>query len=329
MAQVHALDALAQRIDSASYVPSSRSRRSLAQILKEIRFHAESRYWQYTPCYSDVFEERLLGWVNNTGLTDAEREAMLRLVPEIAFVDRDDMMTLYQTAFRDQVHRWIMDQEKLDFRTSQSNLRRSIGAALKRTWICSLTDSLDIAQFHHINRLSTHSHRPQWRTLRHFGSPQKVRRYIRDRKIARVVLVEDIVGSGQQCCDVLRQTATALIPGVPLLFVPLIISAPGLKRVRALCRRLPHSDVSPTYVLPKIVHVHRLPAAGEPPFVADARRVIQHTAPRFPAKSVFGFRNVGALVVLYTNCPNTSPPFLWSERSDWAPLFPRVSRPGS
>jgi len=40
----------------------------------------------------------------------------------------------------------------------------------------------------------------------------------------------------------------------------------------------------------------------------------------------FGFKGTGALVVMYSNCPNNSLPVLHNESEEWSALFPRIPR---
>ena len=324
--EVTDLNAFAEAIDKGDYDPSARSSQSLGETVKEIRFHAEYRFWQFTPCYGDDFEHRLLAWLNNPSLTVEDKVELLRLLPDVAFIDRDDMMSLYRSAFCDNVRRWVMDQEGLDFRLSESRLRRRLDEAVSKTWICPLTDSLDISQFHHANNLSTHSQRPQWRTLQHFGSVRKIRAYVRSLGIRRLVLVEDVVGSGAQSSTVLRSVVRELVPGLPVLFVPLVTSHTGLRRAAAVLAEHRVGKVDPVVVVPRIVHVQSTVTPYEPDFVAKARSIVERTRGQFGRRR-FGYGGVGSLVVLYTNCPNTTLPMIWSVRKGWRPIFPRVSRP--
>ena len=136
-----------------------------------------------------------------------------------------------------------------------------------------------------------------------------------------------MVGSGQQVTEVLDRALTTLIPGLPLLFVPLVISAVGLARLTKLFAANRRCAIRPTLVVPKALHVRPRPTPNEPEFIAKTRAVIQRTASRIGSHA-FGFDDLGTLVVPYTNCPNNAPALIWREQDDWAALFPRVSRKG-
>lgn len=330
MTDIDNLDRFVAAIDDAAHDPAARhatGQPPLASTLKEIRFRAKEHYWQFTPSYGSNFEHRLVAWINNPGLSREDKVALLRLVPELAFVDRDDMLSLYRTAFSDQIKRWLMDQASLDFRLPTRRLKQGLLRAVRRTWFCGLTDSMDIGQFCHVNHISNRAQRPQWQTLSKFGSPSKISKYIHTEKIQRLVIVEDFVGSGQQSHDILSVGLRDLVPDIPVLFVPLILSEDGVTQLRSLADTYPNFKTRAALVLPTAVHVRKDPHCREPHFVRDARRVIEKTA-TYVGTRQYGFHDVGALLVLHSNCPNNVPPLVWRERETWKPIFPRVSRAG-
>ena len=326
--KIRHLDEFADAVDRTEHDPAVRYRRetrSLGVTLKEIRFQAKARYWQFTPCYKEEFEPRLIKWLNNKGLSAKDQAALIRLVPDIEFVDRDDMMSLYRTAFSEQVCRWLMDQLGLDFRRRRAETRKDLREGLARTWICPVTDSLDISQFYHVNGITNRDHRPQWRALTQFGDLAAVADYIRSESIERIVLVEDFVGSGRQCCEALKPVLEKGTVQIPALLVPLMVSDSGLTKLRGLFAPHPNWTVAPSVVIPRTVQVRRDSCEDEPSFIGETRSVILRTEHRF-AGNAFGYGGVGALIVLHTNCPNNTPPLLRSRENNWKPLFPRVSR---
>ena len=327
MAASNELDAFVGQIDRTLHDPEARFREpqsSLADTLREIRFHAANRYWQFTPTYGSDFEARLLRWLNNPGLDRDDRATLLRLVPELQFIDRDDMFALYRAAFTHQIVPWLFDQLDLDFTLSESELRRALAVGLKHTWVCPVTDSMDISQFCHINSLKS-SYRPQWRTLRRFGSVARIRAFLKDGELKRIVLLEDFVGSGKQVHEVLAFAMRHLPRTMPLLFVPLVVSPVGLSRLRRWRRRHRRLDIRPTLTIPSVVHVGEEPVPHEAPFVRHARNVIDKVKTQHRSNP-YGFSGVGTLLLSYTNCPNNTPPLLWKDTKKWAALFPRVPR---
>ena len=123
------LDRLAHDLDTGSHDPEARYATReplLAETVNEIRFHARMRYWQFAPTYGTDFEPRLVRWLSNPDLNPADQKALLELVPQLQFIDRDDTLTLYRAAFNEQVGRWIMDQVGLDFTSPEAHLKRAI-----------------------------------------------------------------------------------------------------------------------------------------------------------------------------------------------------------
>jgi hypothetical protein len=329
------LEELAADLDAAVVDPAERlGTRSNALVLREVLFHDEHRYWQFTPTQAarDTFVERLTQWLQNTGVTSSDAAILLRLVPELQFVDRDDMLTLYRAAFEDQVRRWIIDILGLTFSLPENELRDTISSAVDNTWFCPVTDSFDIAQFHHANGLASKDHRPPWRILKQFGDVDKIREYMHAEGLQRLVLLEDFVGSGTQVSGPLSWAATMF--GVDILFVPLIITEDGLTRVNEIATKNSSVRVAPVFTIPRHVQVREVGAPDGDSF-EELRRIVVSTfdsvrEPMAPEISrltePFGFRGLGTLLVMHTNCPNNTLPLIWHDAPEWRALFPRVSR---
>lgn len=331
------LDAFCKAMDGQDHDPSKRARdwRLLTTTLSEIRFHAQQRYWQFTPAYAGDFERRLSDWVGNAGLRQRDRRLLLESVPEIQFVDRDDLMALYRAAFRGPIYRWLIDQQGLTFTSLGARVKKAINRAGATTWFCPVTDSMDISQFLHVNNLPGAEHRPAWRVLKKFGSQNKIRAHLRQRGYKRVVLLEDFVGSGRQAAGPLLYAAKRLGRRVPILLVPLIASQPGVEKLQRDIRNLPNVAVDPVFVVPRHVQIAQTPVPGEAPFApalrALSRRLFERIAAPAdaggtPLTEALGFGGLGMLLVLYTNCPNNTLPLVWHSNAQWRALFPRVSR---
>lgn len=332
------LQQLATRLDEQDPDPEARLQDgTVGSVLTEILFHAEARYWQFTPTHyrSLRFEDRLWEWLTNATITDEDRIALLRSVPFLQFVDRDDMLALYRAAFVGPITRWLMDQLALDYSLPGLELRARLKAATDETWFCPVTDSMDISQFHHVNDLAGKKQRPCWTTLKAFGEVAKIVKYMDKENVKRIVLLEDFVGSGVQTSGPVRFAATKLGAAIPVLFVPLIVSAFGLEALRDALGSVQDLSIEPVFVLPKHAHVRQDPQAAEPAMFAALRRialgtfeVVKQARPpaRTPLAEPLGFRSSGALIVLHTNCPNNTVPLYWHDAPEWRALFPRVSR---
>lgn len=331
------LQQLAAELDDSTVEPEERlDTESFARLVKEIAFHSENRYWQFTPTQAGLrpFMDRLYRWVRNEGLTLDDTAVLLRVVPEVQFIDRDEMMALYRAAFSGPIKRWLFDVLSLTFAGPEADRTTALLDGVDTTWFCAITDSLDIAQFHHANQISGKDHRPSWRILKAFGDQDRIRTYMRNESVARLVLLEDFVGSGTQASGPLVFAAKTL-PEYDVLFVPLIITIDGLQRVRDAVAAYPRVRVEPVFAIPRHVQVREEPEPNEPRFVADLRDLVGRTFERIkeplppdsePLVEAFGFGKVGTLLVMHTNCPNNTVPLIWRRSPEWQALFPRVVR---
>jgi len=310
---------------------------TLSTVLKEILWHEQHRYWQFTPCppTQPRFHDRLCAWVSNT-LSDEQIITMLRLIPHIQFVDRDDLLALYRAAFEGPITRWILDQASITFTEQLEVFDARLADELSKTWFCPMTDSMDIAQFHHINRLQGHSHRPSWRTLRKFGNIASIQNYIKQEQIRRIVLLEDFVGSGSQCGPAIDFAVTHFAPTTPVLFVPLIIADAGERNLSLrFAQHSPQLRILPAFCVPAHASVGKTKAAGEPMLFDLVRKLAADTFPEVAThyshdseapQDPLGFGGIGATIVLHSNCPNNTLPFVWHDGPQWSALFPRISR---
>lgn len=332
------LQEIVTHLDSQESDPEARDRdESLGAVLNEIIFHAKNRFWQFTPTHFAAarFEDRLTAWVRNPELLERDVAVLLRLVPQIQFVDRDDMLTLYRAAFSGPIKRWLIDELGLDFSVESEEFDARLREGIGTTWFCPITDSMNISQFHHVNGIEGKDQRPSWRTLREYGDINKIKSYMQSGGLKRVVLLEDFVGTGVQSEPVLRFAIKHFCPDVPVLFVPLVISEIGEERIRTKMSSEAGFRFEYTFKVPLHVHVQEEPQADESPFFADVRSLVERTFERVrvsstqgaePLEHAFGFGSAGTLLVIYSNCPNNTLPLIWHDSPQWRALFPRVSR---
>jgi len=328
------LTRLVFELDAAQYDPETRPERSAADLLEEVSFLQQHRFWQYTPGQFVLFERRLWLWVSNPGVTPADVRTMLELVTSIQFTDRDDMVGLYRTAFRSQIMRWLIEQAGWTLEQMIHAGESDIRHLVKETWFCPITDSMDIGQFLRTNEIGGNSERPAWKILRRFGSFERVHEFVAARGYKRLVLLEDFVGTGTQAVGPIRAALSEL--KVPVLFCPLTVSETAINRFERRFSGHPRFTFSPVHVIPTSMHVFRSPVAGEPELFTRIRDLVLRTfdivkipqaaeldAPRYP----FGFNRIcGLLLVQHTNCPNNTIPLVWHDAPNWNALFPRVSR---
>lgn len=321
-------------------------------ILKQLDFHATREWRMYLPAENPDFNasymERLAAWIGNVK-SDNEQKLLLEYALFISFFSHDDFAALYRTAMDREISRWVAMQigAKLEPGGPQafSNLvRREIEY---HTWFCPITDSMDINEFYKVNHLKGIEHRPGFATLQMLAEmhnaqipeiANNIRNYMsssaRDRNnqiipLKRLVLLEDIVGSGNQCIRAVGWAVNAI--RVPTLFVPLILcpnGAEALRKTEAVSEGL--LTVRPVIELRRsdLLGPERKGADGWP--IATAlegfaknyrKRLSRHRNP-------FGFESTGCSIATFANTPNNTLPLVHDKprAGTWHPLFPRVFR---
>jgi hypothetical protein len=320
---------------SAVELDDSGRRVLFSALLDEIEYYAQRRYYEYAPTATGPFQsfmERLEIWVAQA-IDEQDRKALLRLAQHIFFVGAQEFAALYRTAFGGIVSRWIIDQ--LNLQLDDPSIHAKIDDALKRTWFCPITDSMQIAAFCHVNRITGFELRPDWRSMAEFSRTKGIQTYIRRKGIERMVLLEDFVGSGTQMSRAVKFAAEKL-PKLPILVAPLITASPGRERGRDLAAKYPNVIFSPVLVLPHTTAVAQILTRKFPKLFGVYRDLAQKYCPAVSNGGVanlmarpygpLGFKRTGGLVVMYTNCPNNTMPLIHHTGTNWKPLFPRSSR---
>lgn len=305
-------------------------------IQSQIEFLAERLYRQYEPCvapFHKEFKYRLRDWLDSTP-SAIDQQRMLELVPEILFVGTAEFESLSRAAFNGPIYWWLVEQ--LDLRIDQ-DIELELARALKHTWVCPVTDSMLIAKFYHVNNISGFDLRPDWRSLARFSqSPdgaETLDLYMQGKKIERIVLLEDFVGSGSQMAKAVK-FALSLPGDRPVLLCPLVVCPVGHRYGQWLERRYgPRLRYVPVLKIPRDEFLTRRPLPGEHASTTSLRALVERVhalvvgATQVSDVSPYGFRHTGATIVLHSNCPNNTIPLLHHDRKgDWRPLFPRSSR---
>lgn len=205
-------------------------------IWQRLAWFGEKEWNEYHPTknppHSPHYMARLAQWVGNVSSED-DQKLLLEYAAYITFFSQDDFTALYLSAFRGPISQWVVSQSGV--RLSDSAVNETLDhELLKDTWYCPITDSLKIDDFCHSNNIHGNSRRPQfieyWKLATHPVSPVNpvpgILAYIAEKRIKRIVLLEDFAGSGGQVEDALRWALKSL--KIPILFVPLIICPAGL-----------------------------------------------------------------------------------------------------
>jgi hypothetical protein len=276
-----------------------------------------------------VFKRRLYEWLD--GVPDeADQKLLFKLTRWIYYVGAPELLSLYTEAYTSNFSWWLADQLGVSDVTQVREIAWDL--AVRQTWFCPITDSLDIAKFHHLHGLRG-DQRPAIRSIAALctGDGQRIREYMAENQIERLVLLEDFVGSGRQAASAIKYMQE-LNPDLPILVCPLIICPPGTSRLERIID--PQQTVlSPVLELSPSIMLTPSGAANEPPEFSNFRALLNRLSVYVRASSapptnpqVFGFESTGSLTVLNTNCPNNAPPVIHAKSSSWTPLFPRRSR---
>ena len=308
-------------------------------LFSQIEYLAEKQFSEYHPTSGPPHKEftvRLRDWLDSAA-DEEDQQTLLRLVPHLFFIGSREFRSLYRAAFNGPITRWLIDELALDF--SSPDFHDDLWNAIKHTWFCGITDSMQIAEFHHVNNIEGADLRPDWRTLARFAEPQRVKAYMDTNRLQRVVLLEDFVGTGTQMTTSVNFAST--IPGAPsVLVLPLITAPGGIEVGSALSSSFSNISFATTLELLQAAFVCDVSNPNESNLFQIVRELIVRLYPILTGGRLgnedkkpygpFGYNRGtprrGALVVMYTNCPDNTLPIIHYSSQNWSPLFPRSSR---
>ncbi len=307
------------------------------KINGQINFLSDALFHDYQPTQASApdFFTRLEDWLRNV-VDKKDKKNLFKLLPHLFYMGSKEFNSLYRMAYNEIIARWIIDVDNISL-TDFTAAKTDLDNALLNTWICPITDSMNINSFYHINNVPGEvDYRPQW-----YNSNQPwntisdgLVNYINNNGVNKLVLMEDFVGSGSQ----VEQTIVHAINlglSIPILFIPLVICPDGVGRFNNL--QAAHAELTYKSTLELSDNCFVLPAVrtGEDNHFPNVRelvdRVYNLTSCGIAAGSVkpyspFGFRQTGGLVVMHSNTPDNSLPVIHHESNSWSPIFKRHSR---
>jgi hypothetical protein len=293
-------------------------------IFQYLQFRAPY-YDQFHPTIGPFppFMERLKTWVGGAK-EEEDQKALFTAVPDILYLGMEEFIALYRTAYHEQILQWLVEMEKL--RYDSPTFQKELEEAVAKTWFCPITDSMHIADFYHVNNITHIDDRPDWRSLRQFGSIDEIINYMYKNNLSNIVLLEDFIGSGSQACRSIIMAAS-LSKNFRILVVPLIICPEGQEMGQNLEGLFHNVQFKPVLSLPKEMFLHVTPIPGEPQSYGPLRNTIIKLADIVDSPDgPFGFHDTGGMIVMYTNSPDNTIPVINNRSSTWDPLFPRSSR---
>ncbi|CCQ90693.1 conserved hypothetical protein [Nitrospina gracilis 3/211] len=299
-------------------------------VYDTINFLDQYLYFSYEPTRgpSPEFNLRLENWLNNF-VEDEDQKFAFKLIPNIFFIGRDEMETLYRSSYNGPIARWLIDQIGLNF--SSRNPEKQLKHAVRNTYFFPVTDSLRINSFFHLNNIpGGQDFRPDLRSLMRFGDSNKIKKEFQG--ISRLILLEDFVGSGEQSFKDINDLAS-LLPNTQILFVPLIICPKGLENMNFSIAAHSNLSIAPTLEINKDNLISTDNSQNSLYFLEVKKLIMKYykrmTGGCLPGPKPYhylGYQKTGSLLILFTNSPDNSLPIIHWTSDSWESLFPRHSR---
>ena len=296
-----------------------------AEMMRHLNWLGRRLYSDYEPNAYSTFDEQFGKWIENVE-DEADKKTLFELLEYLFFVGRREFEALCRAAFTGPISRWIIDSESID--VAAADAVSKITAAVKDTWFCPVTDSMRINAFLKLNRIEGKQHRPDWRSLTEFGDPRKIKAYMDTNELKRLVLLEDFVGSGTQMKNT-AEFAASCFDSLPVLLCPLVCCPGGVETGEKLAARFENFVFEPILRISGHTILRETAGNDEPAVFARVRTLIASEKKRWlktNREKPYGFEDVGALVVMYSNCPNNTLPIIHNNSSKWKALFPRIRR---
>jgi hypothetical protein len=332
----------------ANCEPGDATSNKWKEILDNFEYLERIKFQPFVPTlYSEhpiSFMERFHNWLNNPGIGEEQRKDLYEFASQIAFFSFEDFVALFRSAFTGPITRWCMDKTKIRLDTTDWNAQLDTERH-EKTWFCSVTDSLLISVFHHVNRIEGKERKPSFRDMAEFGDATKLASHIAEKGYERLVLLEDFVGTGTQSMKAVKWALRNL--EIPILFCPILIAQEAITKYSRLRERLENGTLSnarctdfaiePVFTLGSDSFVFEHGKDPTPLFrrirvlAAAIHSRLSERGQGFE-RGALGFWNddspqKGGAVVMFSNTPNNSLPLIWHNGgTEWRPLFPRVAR---
>ena len=286
----------------------------------------------YEPSQFDLFEDRLDRWLHNVS-DEADQKTLFHLLEYLHFVGRLEFESLCRSAYRGHVPRWLVEQLNVDIKDPKA--LEAIKKGIAETWFCPITDSMRINAFLKANNLAGKRYHPDWCSLEKLGDPNKIRDFVDEHQIRQIVLLEDFVGSGTQMRDAIEFAASTFstLTDIGVLILPLIICPDGDQIGRDVEGEYSNISYDPVMVISPELLIKADAQSDERALFQDVRNLISRVRERLQvlendaeSQRCHGYKGTGAVVAMYSNCPNNSLPIIHNETEEWRALFPRIER---
>lgn len=281
------------------------------------------------------FGLRLARWLASAS-SEADRQNLFIMLRFLIFIGRDEMKAASLTAYSKNTAHWLLSTSDISIFDPAARSRLEQGYS--EIAFTELTDSFELGKFLRRNNVHGGNVRYTWEQHLDNWSISDFIYTVMDRgNKTRIVLLEDFVGSGSQvekalhlCCGISKY-----IPELKVLFCPMIICPEGKRMANSLQRQYTCLTYSPVLEIPKEHFITPTYMADERPeydairqtLIAVHGKVKGTPGSWLQESSAFGYRDTGAILVKYDNCPDNSVPALHRQSNlGWSPLFYRNSR---
>jgi hypothetical protein len=311
-----------------------------------INFRTKESFDSYIPTSGShaKFEKRLEIWLDNLANANDQRK-LFELVPNLYFFGAQEFNALYRASFREIILNWLIELYSIDL--TKNDLHEKLSIAIGETWFCSVTDSMNISDFCHINEIHGQSDRPTWRSLAEFGDMSKINDYIERNNIKNIVLLEDFVGSGSQFLGedeqykgkrTILDCLLSLKNENSTLILPLISCPEGIENIinAVASKKCTWIKCNASLILTDICFIREDISKQDTLQIMDQREkdefllmhsLIHKIGEQYDFKyGSFGYNGTGSLIVMYTNCSDNTLSIIHEKTQNWSPLFLRINR---
>jgi len=151
--------------------------------------------------------------------------------------------------------------------------------------------------------------------------------FLKQGKIENIVLVDDIISTGNQATEEVKKLMETVIPlGVKNIF---LLTAVGMKEGINKVFEQTNAHIFSAFEYDRNDTVISLDSSFYDGIPYEEREILKKRIEYYGlkvSKSAYGYGGVGGLIVFYYNTPNSTLPIIWSELHSWLPLVKRVRK---
>lgn len=143
--------------------------------------------------------------------------------------------------------------------------------------------------------------------------------------IDNIVLIDDIVGTGQQAIKEIKELTEKILPfSVKNIF---LLTAVGMKEGIDAIKANTEAYVFSAFEYSELDTIKSLDSIFYDGIAYEKREYVRKRIEyygRITNSAALGYGGVGALIAFYYNTPNISLPIIWGSKNSWIPLFKRA-----